>query len=351
MARALRLEIAGGRYHATARGNERKNIFWDEGDRFHLLGLLGELSQRFGIRVHAYVLMDNHYHLLLETLEPNLSRGMQWLNGSYCVWFNERHRRDGHLLQGRFKSLIVEDDAGWQELARYVHLNPVRVKRLGLDKSARAASRAGLPEGPAPELVAERLAELRQHRWSSYRGYAGYAPPLAWVWRQPLARLCGGITEAEQQAALRQYTEGAVLQGGIEPPWNRLIDGMVLGSDSFAQQLRRAARGNSREQQPLRPPAAAPIGWERIVSALEQAKGEAWDVFARRHGDWGRDAALWLGRRGGRLRLAQVGALAGGLDYATVSKAVSRFCQRLADDPALRQKMVEIEAQLSNAKI
>src|SRR2546428_13595204 len=150
MARALRIEIPGGRYHLTARGNERKDIFWGDTDRFHLLELLGELTERFGVRVQAYVLMNNHYHLLLETPEPNLSRSMQWLNGSYCVWFNERHRRDGHLLQGRFRSFIIEDDAGWQEVARYVHLNPARPKRLGLDQAARAASHAGLPERPAP---------------------------------------------------------------------------------------------------------------------------------------------------------------------------------------------------------
>ena len=111
MARALRIEIPGGRHHVTARGNERKDIFRDDTDRFHFLELLGELAERCGTRVHAYVLMNNHYPLLVETPQANLSRAMQWLNGSYCVWFNERHRRAGHLLQGRFGSFLVEDDA------------------------------------------------------------------------------------------------------------------------------------------------------------------------------------------------------------------------------------------------
>ncbi|MCL5096474.1 MAG: transposase, partial [Candidatus Omnitrophica bacterium] len=93
--------------------------FRDDSDRFDFLGLLAELGERFGARVHAYVLMDNHFHMLLETPEANLSRAMQWLGVSYGVWFNRRHRRVGHLFQGRFKSLIVEDDAGWQEVARY----------------------------------------------------------------------------------------------------------------------------------------------------------------------------------------------------------------------------------------
>ena len=132
MARALRIEIEGGRYHVTARGNERRPIFRKDSDRFHFLELLAELPGRFGVRVHAYVLMDNHYHLILETPEANLSRAVQWLNVSYSVWFNRRHRRSGHLLQGRFKAILLEEDQGLQQVARYLHLNPARVMRLEL---------------------------------------------------------------------------------------------------------------------------------------------------------------------------------------------------------------------------
>lgn len=123
MARPLRIEHPGGRYHVTARGNERRAIYRGDSDRFHFLELLAELNERFGSRVHAYVLLDNHFHLLLETPEPNLSRTMQWLGVSYSIWFNQRHGRAGHLFQGRFKAVVVEDDAGWQELARYEYGN------------------------------------------------------------------------------------------------------------------------------------------------------------------------------------------------------------------------------------
>lgn len=346
MARPLRIERPGGRYHVTARGNERKEIFRDDADRFHFLELLSELGERLGVGVHAYVLMDNHYHLLLETPEANLSRTVQWLNVSYCVWFNRRHRRTGHLLQGRFGAFIVEDNPGWQEVARYVHLNPVRVGHLTLDKAARAAARVGLDRGPTPELVAERLRTLREYRWSSYPGYAGYRPALAWVWQEPLAGLCGGKSLAEQRAALRAYTEGAVRQGGVEPPWKQVVDGLALGSTAFAQQVRREARGNAREQRALRGLVKAAT-WAQIVDALEHAKGERWAGFANRHGDWGRDAALWLGRRVGRLGLTELGQLAGGLDYAVVSKALARFGRRLALDGALSEQLAAIENQLS----
>lgn len=346
MARALRIQCPDGRYHVTARGNERREIYWDDADRFHFLEVLSQLGQRFGARVHAYVLMDNHYHLLLETPEPNLSRVMQWCNVSYSVWFNLRHRRSGHLLQGRFGADLVQDDAGWQEVARYVHLNPVRVGRLGLGKSARAASGAGPIAAPSAEVVAERLQVLREYRWSSYPGYAGYGPPLDWVWQEPLARLCGGNTVEQRRIAFRQYTEGPARQGVLEAPWRRRVGGVVLGSAEFAEQLRQQAHGNPREQKPLRAPTRA-ASWEQIVAALEQLKRESWNQFAERHGDWGRDAALWLGRRAGRLPLAQLGGLVGDLDYAVVSKAIARFEQRLQADPQLREQLKRVELQLS----
>src|SRR5262250_1418442 len=110
MARPLRIERPGGRYHVTARGNERKAVYRDDSDRAHFLELLSENTERFALRVHAYVLMHNHFHLMVETPQANLSRAMHWLNLSYSVWFNRRHNRAGHLFQGRFKSVVVEDD-------------------------------------------------------------------------------------------------------------------------------------------------------------------------------------------------------------------------------------------------
>src|SRR5436309_3593862 len=201
MARPLRIERLGGRYHVTARGNEQKPIYRRDTDREHFLQLLAQLRDRFGVKVHAYVLMDNHFHLLLETPEANLSQAMQWLGVSYSIWFNRRHDRAGHLFQGRFKAVIVEDDAGWQELARYVHLNPVRVLGLGLGKRQRAASRAGLVARPEPAVIAERLRLLREYRWSSYRSYAGYCAPLNWICGEPVDRLCGGSSRADRQRA------------------------------------------------------------------------------------------------------------------------------------------------------
>ncbi|MCI0541590.1 MAG: transposase [Verrucomicrobiales bacterium] len=141
MARPLRIARAGGWYHVSTRGNERREIFYTDSDRQHFLELLEGLVEMFRVRLHAYVLMPTHYHLLLEIQIPNLSEAMQWLTVSYAVWFNRRHGRRGHLFQGRFRSVLVEGKSWGLELRRYVHLNPVRLPRLGSD---------GLWRGPVP---------------------------------------------------------------------------------------------------------------------------------------------------------------------------------------------------------
>jgi len=351
MARPLRIERPGGRYHVTARGNERKPIYRDDSDRTHFLELLGEATDRFGIRVHAYALMDNHYHLLMQTPEANLSRAMQWLNASYSMWFNRRHRRAGHLLQGRFQALIVEDDGGWQEVARYVHLNPVRLAGLSLSKQEqRVAARVGLARAPKPELVAERLARLRDFRWSSYRAYAGYAAGIGWLWRQPIARLCGGKTESERRAALREYTQAPVRQGAVERPWDRLVAGLVLGSESFARKLRQGTGANQREQPSFKGlGCSGNLAANRCRAGAEQRRELGAIQPTLR--DWGRDAALWLGRRRGRYRLAELGQLAGGMDYAAVGQAVARFSRRLEQRGPLRRQIAKIEDNLSNVEM
>ena len=346
MARALRIEIPAGRYHVTSRGNERRAIFRQDGDRLHFLELCSQLPVRFGVRLHAFVLMDNHYHLVMDTPEANLSRAIQWLNVSYSVWFNRRHRRSGHLFQGRFKGILIEGDDGLQRVARYVHLNPVRVMRLGLDKSRRKAEGQGLVEAPKAEVIAERLEVLRKYRWSSYSALAGYRSAPAWLWVAQLRRLSGGRAEMDQVRALRHSTEQAIRQGLTERPWENLVGGVILGSEDFAQRLLKGMKRKPREE-PALARAMGRVSWERIVQAVERVKGESWKAFSGRHGDWGRDTALWLGRNAGRMRLGELAALVGGCDYTTIAKAVNRFGYRVAQDAALAHSLKQIENQLS----
>ena len=151
MARPLRIEFPGAVYHITSRGNERKKIFWDDQDRELYLARLDQIHERFHWHVHAYVLMSNHCHLLVETPMANLSRGMRQLNGVYTQEFNRRHGRVGHLFQGRFKAILVEEDNYLLEVSRYIILNPVR---------------AGMVERP------------EEYRWSSYPSIIGMGKHL-----------------------------------------------------------------------------------------------------------------------------------------------------------------------------
>lgn len=154
MARPLRLEFPGAIYHVTARGNAQNDTFLDDEDRQLFLACLGEIVTRLNWLCHAYCLMDNHYHLLIETPEGNLSRGMRQLNGVYTQRFNRRHKRVGHLFQGRFKAIVVERDSYLLELCRYVVLNPVRARMVK---------------------------HIEHYPWSSYPATMGLVPKAAWL--------------------------------------------------------------------------------------------------------------------------------------------------------------------------
>jgi REP element-mobilizing transposase RayT len=224
MSRPLRLEFAGALYHVTARGNACEDIFRDDGDRATFLDLLGREIAQQRWRLYAYCLMGNHYHLLIETPEPNLTRGMQRLNQVYTQRFNRRHRRVGHVLQGRYKAIVVDKDSYFKELIRYVVLNPVRAKMV---------------RGP------ERWA------WSSYRATAGLSTVPLWLAVDEVRGQFGG-----SGAAYRRF----VAQGiGLPSVWEGLRGQMWLGEETFRANMQRRLGGKrgadvSRAQrEPARP--------------------------------------------------------------------------------------------------
>ncbi|MBI5753042.1 MAG: transposase [Hydrogenophilales bacterium] len=206
MARPLRIEFPGAIYHVTSRGNARRKIFLDDSDRETFLSTLAWVVERFGWICHAYCLMDNHFHLMIETPEPNLSRGMRQLNGVYTQGFNRRHRKVGHLFQGRFKAILVERDSYLLELARYVVLNPVRAKLV-----------------KAPE----------DYLWSSYRptlGLDSVPNGLTIDW------LLGQFAKTKP-AARQRYA--AFVQAGIgrRSPWADLKGQVLLGGETFVEKM------------------------------------------------------------------------------------------------------------------
>jgi putative transposase len=349
MARPIRIERAGGWYHITARGNERRPIYRDHRDRQHFCELLGEMVPRFHLRLHCFVLMENHYHLLLELREPNLSQAVQWLNVSYSVWFNRRHERSGHLFQGRFKSVTVSREEWALALSRYVHLNPVRVGKLGLSKSEQQRIRAGPSQAPDAGRVTERIGALRRYRWSSYRAYIGLGKNPAWLECGELLS-SGGGEKAQERRNYRDYVESAVREGLHKSPWEELKEQAVLGSEGFLEGLRSYLSGDQREQRATKRLAVARPDLLRVIQCVEKVKGEKWEEFRDRHGDRGRDLVLYLGRTMCGLKLDELAREAGLKEYATVAMAVRRYeTQRKRD--ATEQKRFKQVTELLNVKM
>lgn len=346
MARPLRLEQPGAWYHVTGRGVERRAIFRDDRDRRRWLALIAEAVPMFQWLVHGYVLMDNHYHLIVQIQETNLSRGMQWFQTSYSMAFNRRHGRVGPLVQGRFHAVLV-DPIGWGlELSRYVHLNPVRTARMGLDKRARQADRTGTGGRPDPHQVRQRLQRLRTYPWSSYRAYVGLEKAPEWLTCKVVLESGGRGTLRERQLAYREYVEVAVREGLEVSPWEHLQGRLILGSQQFVEEVRNRIRGSAREQPQRRALARRP-SWDQVLKAVERIRAEPWTRFRDRYGDWGRDLALYLGRKSACVPLAELGRAAGALDYAAVSVAVKRFERRLIRDKKLRQTVEQVNRLLN----
>jgi len=275
------------------------------------------------------VLMDNHFHLLVEALEGNLSVAMQWLQTSYSMWFNRKYGRVGPLFQGRFKAVVVEPQSWGLSVSRYLHLNPIRIKALGLGKQERAADRLGVRGKAEAAMVQERLKRLRVYRWSSLRAYVGRAKTPEWLSTHTLLELGGRGTEAQRRMAYRDYVEEAVREGLEASPWEQLLGRVVLGSQEFVGRMQRAFSGNDREQPQLKEVKSRPE-WKHVVAAVAGQRGLSWEEMRCRRGDWGRDLAWYFGRTECGLGLKTLGERAGGVDYATVSAAVKRMKGRLA---------------------
>jgi len=208
VARPLRLEFSGAVYHVTARGNERRSIFLGaaDGDRAAFLEVLGATCERFNWLVHAYCLMTNHYHLLVETPDANLSKGMRQLNGVFTQYVNRTHARVGHLFQGRFKAILMERESYLLELSRYVVLNPVR---------------AGLVVAPS------------DWPWSSYRATVGEAPAPVWLETDAVLRAFAD----ERTTAVVGYRRFVAEGIGAASPWQALKNQIYLGSDRFVERM------------------------------------------------------------------------------------------------------------------
>ena len=215
MARPLRIEFDGALYHVMSRGNERRPIVRDEADRWRRIDWLRRTVETYRWRLHAFVLMTNHDHLFIETPAANLSEGMQCLNGSYSGYFNARHRRVGHLFQGRFKAQLVEQKGHYHEISRYLHLNPCRVRNHQVLTTS----------------------QLTKYSWSSYPGYHRATKKLEWVTYDRVLADFGPGSAAARRRRYRAFVRAGMAESD-ESPLERAVQGLIVGSDRFVEQIR-----------------------------------------------------------------------------------------------------------------
>jgi putative transposase len=331
MARPLRIEYPGAFYHVTCRGNERKAIFADETDRISFVDRLQLSVETYGGVVHSYVLMDNHFHLILETHLGNISELMRHFNVSYTVWFNRRHNRTGHLYQGRYKAILIEADAYLMALSRYVHLNPVKIKSM------------------ADMGVKDQTAYLKGYRWSSLRGFLYLRKREPFVNYSRVLDYFGGDNGRGRKAY------GAFVQKGItedaDNPWAKVEGQLILGTDGFLDEIKEKfinrATKHYREQ-PSGRSLHCHIEPERIIEIVSRHTDSSPEEIKRR-GRWGvaRGMAMELLYRHTRLNQRQIGALMGRIDYSAVSLTRKRFREKLEKDRNLVKLYRYIEQQLA----
>ena len=276
MARPLRLELAGALYHVTSRGDGRADIFLSDQDRIAWLETLAQVCERFNWVCHAYCQMTEHYHLVVETPDANLSKGMRQLNGVYTQRFNRLHQRVGQVFQGRFKAIVVEKDGYLLELARDVVLSPLRAKMVR---------------------------RIEQWPWSSYRATCGQMPKPDWL-------QTGFILSqfsVQRARAIAKYV--AFVHEGVRLPsvWSQVQAQIYLGSDTFVKKMQVEV-----DKKPA---------FKEIPRAQRRALARALSDYAKAHE---RDEAIALAYLSGQHTMAKI-AEHFGVHYTTVSRLVKVY--------------------------
>lgn len=338
MVRPLRVDYPDAWHHVTCRGNEKKKIFSDDRDRKKFLDLLLKSTNLYNIDIPAYVLMHNHFHILLKTLEGNLKSFMQRFNTAYTMYYNRRHKRVGHLYQGRYKAILIDADSYLLELSRYVHLNPVRIKKYSqID-------------------VKRKKKILRGYRWSSYKGYVNTNSRDSFVHHEMILSMVGNGDNKESRKAYENFVMGGILRDMNQTFWAGLKGQVVMGSDEFAEDIyERYLSGRKRDEREL-------PGLKKLKTGPTTIN-EIGRCVAREFGVPLRDlylkksscsiprsvfmelCRLYLVKS---LSLKQIGKELGGVGVSAISQNVMRLSLRMDEDPGLRERFKKLTATLGN---
>ena len=315
MARPLRITFPGAFYHVTSRGNEQKAVFKSKRDREKFLEYLGSATERYNAGIHGFCLMDNHYHLLLETPSANLPQIMRHINGAYTTYFNIKRDRSGHLFQGRYKAILVDKDTYAKELSRYIHLNPVR---------------AHMAKTPG------------DYPWTSYTAYIGESEVPDWLHRDFILAFFGKQTATAQ----KRYREFVLALADREypSPLSEARASLVLGSVDFIKHIKTRFLGKQVRSRDL--PALRQIheGID-LETVFDLVKGALMESPAQT-----RNACIYLGRKHTGQKLRTIGQRFG-ISDAAVSQACKRFKGRMQSDSKLRKEMAGLEDKIRALKV
>ncbi len=321
MARPLRMEYEGAVYHVTARGNERKKIYSCKRDYEKFIEYLANARNKYKIMIHCYVLMSNHYHLIIETPEANLSRAMHYINGSYTTYFNKKTKRSGHLFQGRYKSFMVDKNNYLLELSRYVHLNPVR---------------AGIVERP------------ESYQYSSYKMYTSNTQNELIT-----DHLVLGLVEYKNGNAKENYRKFVESAVGIDldNPAKDVYGGMILGSTRFIKETLRTIKeeNSKRDEVSRRKELRAAFSIRDVLEAVS----DHYMNMQKKEGiklSEPRDVAIYLMKERTGATNNEIGEMVGGLSYSSVSKIYQKTKVKVKGNRKMKRKASQIEKSLYNFK-
>jgi putative transposase len=325
VARPLRIQYSGAVYHVTCRGNERKEIFKDDRDRETFLEILTRSSRSYNIKIFSYVLMENHFHLLIGTPLGNLGEFMRHFNITYTGYYNRRHNRAGHLYQGRYKSILVDKESYLSVISRYIHLNPVRIKAI---------------ERKTDE---EKIQHLLSYKWSSLPAYIKKGEREQFIDCAMALEEYGGDNDKGRLAYKKRIYADIPEKLQIS---DKIIGQSIIGGEEFIKWVKEKLLVKQKDREC---PSIREIqrykAKEKIIEAIEKESGKGLEEIKREKGDI-RQIAMDLLYRTGGLKGAEIGKLMG-VDYSTVSQGRKRLRKKIETDRKLRQIVDGIERRLS----
>jgi putative transposase len=332
MARPLRIQFPGAFYHITCRGNEGRNIFIDNAARCRFLIYLKESLEIYQVVLHAYIMMTNHFHLLIQTKKANCSEFMRHFNIRYTGWFNWRHHRNGNLYQGRYKAYLIDADNYLLEVSRYLHLNCVRVKKL---------RKSG---------YRERLQYIRDYQWSSLHGY--------WDAEKVVKNIEYGLilSMVGDRSEYRKFViEG--IKKDIDNPFRRVKSRIILGDDDFVAKAKKCIRRASvREQPSYRDIVITALEPEVVLGILTRELGLKKAILQQRgvEGEL-RGMVADLLYKYCDITQAQIGRFIGDIDYVSVHHLRRRFREKMNKSLKIKklyhQAEVMLKSSMQNEKI